>query len=75
MTTIRIFRYLDDLDCFVVSDKYRRIADQLGLTEWSPVGWIGRLFTRDNDHPSSVRSLEGGRGIAYNHAPMPALAR
>jgi hypothetical protein len=45
MTTIRIFRYLDDLDCFVVSDKYRRIADQLGLTEWSPVGWIGRLFT------------------------------
>lgn len=49
MTTIRIFRYLDDLDCFVVSDEYRRIADQLGLTEWSPVVWIGRLFTLDND--------------------------
>lgn len=53
MTTIRIFRCLDDLDCFVVSDEYRRIADQLGLTEWSPVVWrpegTRRLFTRDND--------------------------
>ena len=49
MTTIRIVRYLDDLDCFVVSDEYRRIADQLGRTEWSPVVWIGRLFTLDND--------------------------
>jgi hypothetical protein len=50
MKTIKIFRYLDDVDCFVVSDEYRRIADQLGLTEWSPVVWIGRLFTLDNDY-------------------------
>ncbi len=48
--TISIFRYLDDLDCFVVSDEYRQIADQLGLTEWSPVIWIGRLFMLDNDY-------------------------
>jgi hypothetical protein len=48
--TIKIFRYLDELDCFVVSDEYRQIADQLGLTEWSPVVWIGRLFTLDNDY-------------------------
>jgi hypothetical protein len=50
MQAITIFDYLDDLDCFVVSDVYRRIADQLGLTEWSPVVWIGRLFTLDNDY-------------------------
>ncbi len=47
---IRIFQYRDDLDCFVVSEEYRRIADQLGLTEWSPVVWIGRLFMLDNDY-------------------------
>jgi hypothetical protein len=49
MQRIRIFRYLDDLDYFEVNDEYQRIADQLGLTEWSPVVWIGRLFTLDND--------------------------
>lgn len=50
MKTITIFRYLDELDCFVVSDEYRSIADVLGLNEWSPVVWIGRLFTLDNDY-------------------------
>lgn len=50
MNTIKIFRYLDDLDCFLVSDQYQRIATQLGLIEWSPVVWIGRLFTLDNDY-------------------------
>jgi hypothetical protein len=50
MKTLKIFRYLDELDCFVVTDEYRRIADDLGLTEWSPVVWIGRLFTLDNDY-------------------------
>jgi hypothetical protein len=50
LKTVKIFQYLDDLDCFVVSDAYRGIADQLGLTEWSPVVWIGRLFTLDNDY-------------------------
>ena len=48
--TIKIFQYLDDLDCFVVSDEYRQLAGKLGLVEWSPVVWIGRLFTLDNDY-------------------------
>ena len=48
--TIRIFDYVDDLDCFVVSKEYRRIADYLGLSEWNPVVWIGRLFMLDNDY-------------------------
>ncbi len=30
---IRIFRYLKDVDACVVTDRYRRIADSLGLTE------------------------------------------
>jgi hypothetical protein len=50
MQRVKIFSYLDDLDCFVVSDEYRAIADRLGLTEWSPVVWIGRLFSFDNDY-------------------------
>ncbi len=47
---IKIFKYLDDLDAFVVTDEYREIADAIGLTEWNPVVWIGRLFTLDNDY-------------------------
>lgn len=47
--TIRVFRYLEDLDAFVVTDAYREIADSLGLTEWHPAVWIGRLFCMDND--------------------------
>jgi hypothetical protein len=50
MVAVKIFRYIEDLDCFVVTDEYRKIADQLGLSEWNPVVWIGRLFTLDNDY-------------------------
>ncbi|MBI3821225.1 MAG: hypothetical protein HY289_00930 [Planctomycetes bacterium] len=46
---IRIFKYLPDVDAFVVTDEYRVIADSLGLTEWHPAVWIGRLFILDND--------------------------
>jgi hypothetical protein len=47
---IKIFRYLPNRDAFVVTDAYGEIAEQLGLTEWNPVVWIGRLFTLDNDY-------------------------
>lgn len=46
---IRVFRYVQELDGFLVADEFRRISDYLGLTEWHPVVWIGRLFTLDND--------------------------
>lgn len=49
-TTLKIFDYLPDLDCFVINPHYRTIADELGLTEWHAAVWIGRLFTLDNDY-------------------------
>lgn len=50
MKTIRIFEYIDFLDCFVVNPAYKTIADYLGLTEWNEVVWIGRYFSLDNDY-------------------------
>jgi hypothetical protein len=50
MNTVKIFNYLDDLDCFVVTNEYRKVADHLGLSEWHPAVWIGRLFILDNDY-------------------------
>jgi len=32
-TSLKIFQYIADLDCFVVAAPYPRIADQLGLAE------------------------------------------
>ena len=49
MSTVKIFEYLEPLDAFTVTETYRRLAEKLGLTEWSPVVWIGRLFLMDND--------------------------
>ena len=50
MPTVQVFTYIDQLDAFVVTDQYRSLADRLGLTEWHPVVWVGRLFTLDNDY-------------------------
>ena len=47
---LRVFRYLEALDAFVVTDEYRHLAEWLGVSEWNPVVWIGRLFTLDNDY-------------------------
>ena len=46
---IKIFRYIEELDGLDVTNEYREIAEDLGLAEWTPVVWIGRLFTMDND--------------------------
>jgi hypothetical protein len=50
MFGLRIFRYIEPLDAFLVTDEYRSLAEQLGLAEWHPAVWIGRLFTLDNDY-------------------------
>jgi hypothetical protein len=74
-TSLKIFQYIADLDCFIVAEPYRRLADQLGLAEWSPVVWIGRLFLVDNDVGEhwfdnwelreQLRPEAEKRGIAY----------
>ena len=48
--SVHIFEYLADLDCLVISEPYRQIADELGLSEWHPAVWIGRFFMLDNDY-------------------------
>lgn len=48
--TLPIFDYIEELDCFVVNGAYRRVADELGLSERHPAVWIGRLFILDNDY-------------------------
>lgn len=46
---IKVFTYVLELDCFVITDEFRQITDYVGLTEWHPAVWIGRLFILDND--------------------------
>jgi len=47
---IKIFKYFEELQCFIVAPQYKKIAHDLGLTEWNEVVWIGRYFTLDNDY-------------------------
>jgi len=49
-TYIKIFQYQESIDAFVVTKKYKDIADKLDLWESNPVVWIGRLFILDNDY-------------------------
>ena len=49
MPTVRVFRYVEELNAFLVTDEFNSITDQLNLAEWTPVVWIGRLFCMDND--------------------------
>lgn len=49
MTRIRVFRYAEEVDAFVVTPEFQRLAERLGLVEWHPAVWIGRLFIMDND--------------------------
>jgi hypothetical protein len=76
MTTVRVFNYIEELDAFVVSEEFARLADRLNLREWHPVVWIGRLFALDNDFGEhwfdnwderDERSAKAERlGIAYD---------
>ncbi len=47
---MKIFNYIEELDCFIVNPEYMLVADKLGLSEWNEVVWIGRYFTLDNDY-------------------------
>lgn len=46
---IKVFKYIPELDGFDVTPEFKSIANELGITEWNEVVWIGRYFTMDND--------------------------
>ncbi len=50
MAMVRVFRYVQELDAFVVTAEFTSLAERLGLSEWHPVVWVGRLFLLDNDY-------------------------
>jgi len=47
---IKVFDYIEEIDAFVVTRQYKRIAETLGLKEWNEVAWVGRFFFLDNDY-------------------------
>src|SRR6266542_3164813 len=49
MTTIRVYSYVEELYAFLITEQFSAVAGCLGLTEWHPAVWLGRLFTLDND--------------------------
>lgn len=49
MPNVRVFRYIEELDAFVFTEEYKRLAGELKLTEWHEGVWMGRLFYTDND--------------------------
>ena len=49
MSKIKVFDYIPELDCFVVSPPFKKLMEDLDLAEWTPVVWLGRLFAMDQD--------------------------
>ena len=47
---VKVFKYIEPLDCFIIEAEYKRIASLLGLVEWNEVVWIGRYLLLDNDN-------------------------
>ena len=47
---VKVFRYINDIDAFVLTDDYIKICDFLEIEYWERYAWIGRLFTLDNDY-------------------------
>lgn len=50
MPTLQVFNDAEALDAFLVTPEFTAVSERLGLTEWTPVVWIGRLFFLDNDY-------------------------
>ena len=47
---LKVFNYIKELDCFLPAQPFADIVEQLKISDWSGVEWIGRYFTLDNDH-------------------------
>lgn len=50
MPSIQVFEHIEALDAFLVTPEFAALSERLGLTEWTPAVWIGRLFFLDNDY-------------------------
>src|SRR2546425_1989193 len=50
MPTVQVFEYIPELDAFLITQEFQRLASYLGLREWHAAVWIGRLFTLDEDY-------------------------
>ena len=50
MTPVQVFHHIEELDAFIITSEFAALSENLGLTEWTPVVWIGRLFFLDNDY-------------------------
>ena len=46
---VKIFNYIEELDCFVFTEEFKTISNELNIVEWHEGVWIGRLFFLDND--------------------------
>jgi len=46
---IKVFDYFPEIDAFLCTKEFRQVNSLLGLDEWTPVVWIGRLFASDQD--------------------------
>ena len=44
---VKVFDYINELDCFVVRKEFQDLMEESDLAEWNPVVWIGRLFARN----------------------------
>lgn len=47
---IKVFKYIPELDAFLVTEEFSDIVRTLGLSEWNDVVFIGRYFMLDNDY-------------------------
>lgn len=51
---IKVFNYIENLDCFLVTKEFADICNKLYLSEWNPVVWIGRYLMMDNDYGEHI---------------------
>jgi hypothetical protein len=76
---IKVFNYIEELDCFEVNSEFSDICDFLGITEWSEVVWIGRYFSLDNDYGEhwfdnwDMRELNEAKAESLGYSPESLL--
>ena len=51
---IKVFNYIEELDAFVPTQRFKSIVEKLGLTEWTHVVFICRLLAMDNDYGEHI---------------------